>query len=436
LSTLDEQPIRRIERDGVEYVLLGTAHVSRASADAVRELVSREDFDAIAVELCAPRASALLDPAATAAIDLLTVLRDGRAAVVGAGLALGAYQRRLAQQFGIEPGAEMKAAIEGAQARSIPYWLIDRDVGTTLRRTRAAVGFWDRLKITGGLVASVIDDSEIDEASIERLKQGDVLSGTFAEFAAQSPALYEALIAERDRYMAARLRQCVADVGNTCRRGLSPDGTEFQAGRHAIGAEAPPTGIDSDGSSRRARRVLAVVGAGHLEGLAKHLGEEARAPAEVLAPLRADPPPSHVGKWIGWAIIAFVLGGFVYAFAQGKSVGLEVLGIWIVTTGVLGALGAVAAGGHPLSVASAFVASPLTPLHPALASGMVSAAVELWVRKPRVGDFEELRDDVGTIRGWWRNRVARVLLVFFLTSLGTMIGVWVAGFQMAAKLAG
>ncbi|HET9484014.1 MAG TPA: TraB/GumN family protein [Xanthomonadales bacterium] len=406
--------MRRVERDGVEYLLLGTAHVSRASADAVRDLVEREHFDAIAVELCLPRATALLEPEASAAIDLLTVIREGRAAVVGAGLALGAYQRRLAQQFGIEPGAEMKAAIEGARAKSTPYWLIDRDVGTTLRRTRAAVGFWDRLKITGGLIASVLDDSEVDEASIERLKQGDVLAGTFAEFAEQSPALFEALIAERDRYMAARLRQESA----------------------LAKAEDPIRFAEDPAALDRPRRVLAVVGAGHLDGLARHLAQEQAEPAAVLAPLRADPPASKFGKWFGWFLIAFVLVGFGYGFAQGQAVGLEVLAIWVLTTGVLGAVGAAVAGAHPLSIAAAFVASPLTPLHPALASGMVSAAVELWVRKPRVGDFEQLRDDVGTLRGWWRNRVARILLVFFLTSLGTAAGVWIAGFKMAARLTG
>ena len=408
------QPSRTVVRDGVEYVLLGTAHVSRASADAVRVLVADEHWDAVAVELCVPRATAMLEPEKSAAIDLLTVLREGRAAVVGAGLALGAYQRRLAQQFGIEPGAEMRAAIDGASARGIPYWLVDRDVGTTLRRTRAAVGFWERLKITGGLVASVIDDSEVDEASIERLKHGDVLAGTFAEFASQSPQLYGALIAERDRYMAARLRQ-----------------------EGALARAEDPRRLASDAiEGPQPLRVLAVVGAGHLDGIAQHLADETRDPVEILAPLRQDPPPSRFGKWFGWFLVAFVLGGFAWGFAQGKALGLEVLGIWVVTTGALGALGAAVAGAHPLSILAAFVASPLTPLHPALASGMVSAAVELWVRKPRVGDFERLRDDVGSLRGWWRNSVSRVLLVFFLTSLGTAIGVWIAGFQMAAALAG
>ncbi len=168
------------------------------------------------------------------------------------------------------------------------------------------------------------------------------------------------------------------------------------------------------------------------EGRARELAGETQAPAEVLAPLRREPPPSHFARWFGIALMLFLVGGF----ARGSAMGLDVVATWVLTTGILGALGAAVAGAHPASIASAFVASPLTPLHPALASGMVSGAVELWARKPRVGDFQRLRDDVVTLRGWWRNRVARVFLVFFLTSLGTAIGVWVAGFRMAAKLAG
>lgn len=391
------EPIRRVHRDGTEFVLLGTAHVSKASVAAVERLVAAETFDAVAVELCPHRADVIRRPEAIQSMDLFRVIREGRAAVVAAGLALGAYQRRIARQFGIEPGAEMKAALGAAEAHGIPAWLIDRDVGVTLRRTRAAVGFWERAKITAGLVASLIDDAEIDEAEVERLKQGDILESAFTEFAKSSPPLYEALIAERDRYMAARLRE--------------------------------------EAARSRPRRVLAVVGAGHLDGLAKALAEETRPPAEVLAPLAAEPPESNVGTYFTIAVFVFVFGGFAWGFAQGAHVGLGMVGIWALGTGTGGALGALAAGAHPLSIAAAFVASPLTTLHPALASGMASAAIELWARKPTVGDFERLKDDVGTVRGWWRNRVARTFVVFFLTSLGTAIGVWVAGFRMAAAMA-
>jgi pheromone shutdown-related protein TraB len=397
-ATLAEQPIRRVTRDGTEFVLLGTAHVSRASADAVRAMLEAETFDAVAVELCAHREQVMRRPEAVRELDLFRVLREGRAGVVAAGLALGSFQRRLAQQFGVEPGAEMRAALEGADARATDTWLIDRDVGLTLRRARAAVGWWERAKLTAGLFAGLLDDSSVSEDEVEKLKQGDILESTFTEFARTSPPLFEALISERDRYMAARLRE--------------------------LAAPACPA------------RVLAVVGAGHLEGLAKHLGGETSPPEAVLAPLRQEPPPSNVGRWIGWALIAFVLAGFVWGFTKGHAVGWDVVAIWVLTTGILGAVGALVAGGHPLSIASAFVASPLTPLHPALASGMVSGAVELWARKPRVSDFEALRDDIATLRGWWRNRVARVFLVFFLTSLGTATGVWLAGFRMAAALTG
>jgi len=394
------QPLQRVSRDGTEYWLLGTAHVSRASADAVAELLAETSFDAVAVELCAHRAQQLRRPDAVAEMDLWRVLREGRAGVVAAGLALGAYQRRLAEQFGIEPGAEMRVALEVAEQQGATSWLIDRDVGVTLRRARARLGWWDRAKLSAGLVAAVVSDDAIDESEIEQLKQGDVLTSTFSEFAAQSDALYETLIRERDRYMAASLRQHAND------------------------------------SPERPARVLAVVGAGHLDGLAGHLRDSTASPQTELATLRSEPPPSHWGRWFGYAFIAFIIGGFIWAFGQGKHVGIDALTTWVLATGIGGALGCIAARGHPLSVVAAFVASPLTPLHPALASGMVSAAVELWARKPQVGDFQSLRDDLTHWRGWWRNRVARTLLVFFLTSLGTALGVYLAGFRIAGKLLG
>ena len=391
------EPRREVTRDGTEFVLLGTAHVSPTSVAEVERLIASEPFDAIAVELCPHRAEVLRNPDAVQGLDLFAVIREGRAAVVAAGLALGAFQRRIAQQFGIEPGAEMKAALDAAQARDTPVWLIDRDIGVTLKRTRAAVGFWQRAKITAGLMASLIDSDEVDAVEIERLKQGDILESAFTEFAQSSPPLFEALITERDCYMAARLRQEAARSG--------------------------------------ARRVLAVVGAGHLAGLAQALANESRDPAVIIAKTSQEPPASRAGLWATIAIALFLVAGFAWGFSQGAHVGMQLIGIWIVTTGLGGALGALAAGGHPLSIIAGFIASPLTTLHPALASGMASAGVELWMRKPTVGDFERLRDDVGSARGWWRNRVSRTLLMFFFTSLGTAIGVWVAGFRIAAIVA-
>src|SRR5690606_2522621 len=200
------QPLVEIERDGVHYILLGTAHVSQASADAVRALISDRPFDAVAVELCETRHRAMTTPEAMSKLDIFQVIRDGKIGLVAANLALSAYQRRLAEQLGVEPGAEMRAAIDASAEKSLPVWCIDRDIGITLKRTYAAVGFWRRMTLMSGLAMSLIVKDEVDAEEIERLKEGDILESSFHEFASRDETLYAALIDERDRYMAARLR--------------------------------------------------------------------------------------------------------------------------------------------------------------------------------------------------------------------------------------
>ncbi len=395
-SVLDTQPHAIVEREGVRYTLLGTAHVSQASVDAVRDAIGSGAFDAVAGELDAQRLQALTDPEALARLDLIEVIRTGKTALFAANLALAAYQRRLAEQLGIEPGAELKRAVLEARQRELPVHLIDRDVGLTFKRASHRLGWWSRAKLGGGLLAALFADEEVGHDEIEKLKQGDMLESSFGEFASDSPELYESVIAERDRYMAARLRE----------------------------------------SHGPAREVLAVVGAGHLQGLAKHLREETRPPEVIREALEALPKKSDI-PWFTIALSAFVLGGFAWGFWRGGiDVGSELLLQWVLATGVLGAIGCAIAGGHPLSILTAFVASPITPLHPALASGTLSALVEAWLRKPTYADFMALRDDVQHWRGWWRNRVARVLLNFFLTSLGTAIGVWTGGLRMLGRLVG
>lgn len=390
------QPHAIVDRDGVRYTLLGTAHVSRASVDAVEAALAAGGYDTIAVELDEHRLQAMSDPDSLARLDLVKVLREGKTPLFAANLALASYQRRLAEQLGIEPGAELKAAAAGARARGLPLQLIDRDVGLTFKRAMQRLGWWGRAKVSTSLLMGLLASDEVGEDEIERLKQGDVLESSFSEFAGETPELYDAIIAERDQYMAARLREV-------------PGGT---------------------------RSVLAVVGAGHLKGLARHLADDRDDPAVIREALEAVKPKSRV-PWMEIVIGTFVIGGFALGFWRGGfDVGTDLVLQWVLVTGGLGALGCALAGGHPLSILSAFVASPFTPLHPALASGTVSALVEAALRKPTYADFMALRDDVNSWRGWWRNRVARVVLNFFLTSLGTAIGVWTGGLRMVGKLFG
>jgi len=396
-NPLAGQPHQIVERDGVRYTLLGTAHVSKTSVETVRAAIAGGDYDTVAIELDAGRLQALTDPDALSKLDLVKVIREGKTHLFAANLALAAYQRRLAEQLDVEPGAELKAAALDARERNLPLHLIDREVGLTFKRALNRLGWWGRAKISAGIMMAMFADEKVGDDEIEKLKQGDLLESSFGEFAAESPALYESIIAERDRYMAARLRESVT---------------------YASGA----------------REVLAVIGAGHLHGMAEHLRTDIEAPASVRAALESVPEKSKV-PWFTIALTAFVVGGFAWGFYRGGvDVGADLIVQWVLATGLLGALGCAIAGGHPLSILAAFISSPLTPLHPALASGTVSAFVEATLRKPTYADFMALRDDVQTVRGWWKNRVARILLNFFLTSLGTAIGVWTGGLRMLGKL--
>ncbi|HJO35932.1 MAG: TraB/GumN family protein [Pseudomonadota bacterium] len=393
-----EEPSRRVRVGDTDVDLLGTAHISHASARAVAERIATGEYDAVAIELCPSRHQALIDPDSLARLDLMQVLRDGRAGMVAASLALGAYQRRLAAQLGIEPGAEMRAAAEAAEARDLPLWLVDREIGVTMRRLYRSVPWWQRPVVISGLLASLLSREQIEEADIERLKAGDVLHNTFAEFAAEAAPLHRVLIAERDRYMAARLREHIA-------------------------AERP-------------RRVLVVIGAGHLAGLAQALAEDAAPPGEVAAELASLPPASRWPRLVPYLIVALVLAGFAIGFARSPELGLSLVGDWVLINGGLSAAGALLALAHPLTIAGAFVAAPLTSLNPTIGAGFVAAALEIWLRKPQVADFQSLRDDVMAWRGWWRNRVSRVLLVFFLVTLGSAAGTYIAGFRIFDQLVG
>lgn len=394
-----QQPLLELQLGGSRVTLLGTAHVSRASADSVRELLQSGRFDAVAVELCPSRYNAMLNPDALAKMDLFQVFREGKAMLVMANLALGAYQQRMAEQFGIQPGEEFRVAIDQAQAAGYPVMLIDREVATTLKRTIAGVPWWQRLEVIGLLLGSVISKEQVSEEEIERLKEGDMLESAFGQFAEQNSAIYQPLVAERDRYMVARLVQELRSQG--------PE------------------------------NLLVVVGAGHMKGMAEAIRQPPEDAEGVIAEL--DRLPEKAGawwKWLPWLIVALVLVGFAIGFSRSPELGWSLVADWVLINGGLSALGALLAAAHPLTVLTAFVAAPLTSLNPTIGAGMVTGAAEIYLRKPQVGDFSRLRHDTTTLGGWWRNRVSRTLLVFLFSTLGSAVGTYVAGFRIIDKLAG
>ena len=391
------QPVIELNLNGIDYTLLGTAHVSIKSLEAVKVAIDSGKFDTIAVELDINRHKQLTQQTNLQNLDIFQIIKEDKIGLVAANLSLAAYQRRLADQLGIEPGAELKAASLEAQARNLRCELIDRDAGITLKRTWANLGFFKRAQLAAGLGSSLLSSDEIGEQEIEQLKEGDMLESSFGEFAKQTPELFQSIIHERDQYMAAKLIQLQAN----------PD----------------------------IKQVLAVVGAGHLAGLAKAMQSiESKDCAAKISELDQVPIKSGF-PWFTVFLFAFLILGFAWGYQQGGfALAGSLLLQWAVITGIGGLIGCIAAKGHWLSCIAAFIASPLTPLHPALSSGMVSAYVEAKMNKPTYQDLLDLRSDTTEISGWWKNRFARILVVFILTNTGTALAVWVAGFMIVGKL--
>ncbi|KXJ49724.1 MAG: TraB/GumN family protein [Cycloclasticus sp.] len=395
MSNNIDQPIETFIINHCQVTLLGTAHVSKASAEAVETLISANDYDAIAVELCPSRYNALIDPDSLAKMDLFNVIKSGKAAMVTASLALGAFQQKMADELGIEPGAEMKIAADLAQQSHKPVLLIDREVGTTLKRVYRNVPWWKRMELVSGLLASVMFSEKVSEEDIEKLKEGDVLDATFSQFAESSHEIYEPLVNERDQYMAHR--------------------------------------IVNDAKSGQYKTMLAVIGAGHLKGIKSYIDSQLKN-AKSLEELDTLPPSSRWPKIIPWVIVTLVFVGFGIGFNRAPELGWQLVIEWVLINGGLSALGALLATAHPLTIITAFLAAPLTSLNPTVGAGMVTAATEAWARKPRVGDFSTLKRDTVNITGWWKNRVSRTLLVFLFSTIGSAAGTYIAGFRIFEQL--
>jgi len=390
-----EAPRRTLHVDGTEVTLLGTAHVSKQSVEDVRQELARGDYDAVAVELCEPRYQRLTGTDDWADIDLFRIIRQGRAGMVAAQLALSAYQKRLADQLGVQPGAEMKAAIDGARENQHSLWLVDRNIGITLKRLVRTVPWYQRWPLLMGILTTAMTRSEVEAEEIENLKEGDMLENTFSEFAERSPKLYNTLVDERDRYMAARVREQIA-------------------------AERP-------------RKVLVVVGAGHLRGLANYLAENEDPKAERNR-LELLPPPGKFLRWLPWIVVAVIVTGFAIGFSRSPELGWQLVRDWVLINGTLTAVGAIIARAHIITVIGAFLAAPLTSLNPTIGAGMVTAAIQTAVRPPVMRDFQELRERITEARYWWTNRLTRVLLVFVFCTAGSASATYIAGFRIFEQL--
>jgi len=380
--------VHEILIDEKQILLIGTAHISQSSVDEVNDVIEKEKPDTVCIELCASRHQAMMDKDQWKNMDIFKVVREGKSFLLFANLIMTAFQKRLGSQLGVKPGAEMLAAAEASERVNSELLLADRDVKITLQRTWRGMPFWGRMKVLSQLLASLFIREEISKEEIEKLKESDALSEAMQMLADQSPDMKRILIDERDQFMAEKIRQ------------------------------AP------------GKRIVAVVGAGHVKGLTGELERE-----HNLAELETVPPPGKLGIWLKWGIPTLIVGLIGYGFfAVDTDVSIEMIQRWFLINGTLSAIGTAIAFGHPITIATAFVAAPFTSLNPAVAAGWVAGLVEAFLRKPQVRDFENLADDITHLRGFWQNNITRILLVVMFANLGSAIGTFAGGFAIASLL--
>ena len=385
---MSEASILTVPADGREYLLLGTAHVSAESVAQVEAAVRESAPDCVCVELDEKRLQALSDPEAWKRLDLISVIRQGQFSTLLANLLLSSFQRRMGLQTGVRPGSELLAAVRTARELGVPVVLVDREIKTTLRRTWALTPWRRRLKLVAGLIESAFDKSEeVSEETLAKMREQDTLSALMEEMGRTFPEVRQVLLSERDEFMAGKLR------------------------------EAP------------GKRILAVVGAGHRQGMSGFLssGAPLRPPRE----LEHVPPPSPLWKILGWGIPTAILASMVWI---GASKGLGVLGdnilFWVLSTGLPAAFGTLCAFGHPLTILTAFVMAPLKPFHPFLSVGAFAALAQAWLVPPRVEEMESVAEDVGHLGRWWKNRLLRIGLCFVLPGLPTTLGMVLGGWHI------
>jgi len=372
--------VDRLDIDGRTYFLIGTAHISRESADLVRRVIETEKPDTVCVELDRQRYKALMEQKRWENLDLKSVIREKQLSTLLINLLLGSYQKRMGAKLGVMPGVELLEAAKAAAEQNTPVELCDRDVRITLKRAWGALGFWEKMQFLSSVLASVFTEEEISEEKLREIKEKDALNEMMRELGEAMPRLKTAIIDERDAYIAEKMRR-------------------------APGA-----------------KIVSVVGAGHKQGIVDLLRNGATTDLEAIETL---PPPSPWPKIIGWGIPVIILASIGWiGYHKGLAAAGDNMLFWFLANGIPSALGALAALGHPLAVLSAFVGAPFTSLTPVIGAGYVAAFVQAYFVPPRVHEFQSVAEDAGVFKMWWRNRLLRIFLVFILSGLGSALGTW------------
>ena len=370
-------------------ILVGTAHISKDSVEEVKQAIEKYNPDIVAVELCKRRYEVIIEKDKWENTPVTQLLKSNNAYLVLAQTFLSSIQRRLGKEYGVEPGSEMIAAIDEAKKHNLDIALVDRDISVTLKRAWRKMGFREKFRLFWEFMKAMVgyEEEDLENLDLKELMKEDVISALMKEFSNIAPSASNVLIHERDKYIAKKIYD------------------ESKKGK-----------------------VVAVVGAGHINGIKNYLDKK---DLDIdLKELEQVPKKRiSIGKIVAFSIpVIFVLIVAWLIISRGSDAWAEIGNIffwWFIIHGILSALGAAIARGHPLSILTAFVAAPFTSLEPFFAPGWFAGLVEAKLRTPVVKDFHELRK-IESLKEFWNNKVIRLLMVVALANLGSMIGTIVA----------
>ncbi len=376
--------------------LIGTAHISEESIKTAESAIREVLPDCVAVELDEKRFAAIKNPESWRELDIIKVLRRNEGFLLLANIVLASFQKRMGMNVGVTPGQEMLAAIQTAEELNIPTVMVDRPIQVTLRRAWRKTSLFGKNKLLAALFASAFSHEKISTEQVEGLKAQSEMDSMMAELSEYLPSVKQVLIDERDRYLAGKIW-------------------------NAKGAH-----------------IVAVLGAGHLAGVQAHLEQLAAGTEQADFDELSTIPPKSIGAkilsyLIPTLIILLIAAGFYFG---GKKAGTQLALSWILWNAIPAAFGAAAGGAHIVAVLASFIGAPLTSLCPFIGVGFVSGIVQAIICKPKVKDMETLTSDAGSVKGFYKNRILRILLIFVLSSLGSSAGTFIAGANIIAKLRG
>ncbi len=382
-----ENNLTRLPYKNKEIILIATAHVSKESAEQVKEVIAIETPDSVCIELDKQRYDSLDKKDDWQKTDVIKVIKEKKVFLLLVNMLLSAYQRKIASNVDTQVGKEMIEAIASAKAINAKLVLADRDIQTTFMRIWRKLGLKEKLKLLYMLIFSSIEDEKIDEAKIEELKGQDMLDAALKEVYQSLPTVAEVLIDERNQYLANKIK------------------------------------------SAHGNKIVAVLGAAHVSGVIKEIDQE-----QDMKELVKIPNKTLATKIKGWIIPGLIIALIIYSFINSLQMGLSQISTWILYNSTFSAIACLILFAHPLTIITAFVVAPFTSLNPLLAAGWFAGIVEAMIRKPTVADMQNVYQDITSIKGILKNRFIKILTIVILTNLFSTIATIISGYNIIERL--